>query len=118
MPFSPRESVVGIAGGILGNALAIVLGVVVPLAHPSRNQVDNALVFLGMIGVLITLLLPRSGMTAGGGATRGALGAYGATSLIAVALADFGSMRAIGWMVKVAAAALFALALRGLAPRA
>jgi hypothetical protein len=115
VPLSRRESVAGIALGILGNAFAIVLGLLIPLDHAARDQVDNALIALGWIGVLITLLLPRSGLITLAPAPRTALGIYGVLSMAAVLLADFGPSRRLEWVVKLAAAACFALAARGLA---
>jgi hypothetical protein len=118
MPFSRRETIVAVALGILADALVIVLGLVVPAGDPSRDRVDNTLLILGLTGVLLTLMLPRSGMIAAGRPTRLALGVYGALSLVAVVLADFGPMRRVGWGVKLVAGALCALAVRGLARRA
>jgi hypothetical protein len=114
VPLSRRESVAGISLGILGNAFVIVLGLLMPFDDPSRDRVDNALISLGWIGVLITLLLPGSGLVSSAPAARTALGVYGTLSMAAVALADFEGSRALEWAVKLAAAACFLLAIRGL----
>jgi purine-cytosine permease-like protein len=114
VPLSRRESVAGIVLGILGNAFVIVLGLLMPLDHPARDRVDNALIALGVIGVLITLLLPRSGLITLAPATRTALGIYGALSMASALLADFGASRRLEWAIKLVAAACFALAVRGL----
>jgi hypothetical protein len=115
VPFSARESVAGLVLGSLANAAVIALGFAIPLGDPLRNRVDNALFLLGVIGALLALLLPRSGMVSRTPGSRAALGIYGTLSMLAVALADFGAMREVGWAVKAAAAGIWALALRGLA---
>ena len=115
MAFSARASVAGIALGGIGNALVVVLGLLMPPDDPSRDRVDNALFLLGVIGVLLMLLVPPSGMVSRGPGPRAALVVYGALSVIAVAVADFGGMRQVGWAIKLATAALFVVALRRLA---
>ncbi|MSR35695.1 MAG: hypothetical protein EXR95_03475 [Gemmatimonadetes bacterium] len=118
MPFTPRQSVAGLTVGILGTALAIALGLVLPLDHHSRDRVDNALLLLGVMGVLLALVLPLSGLITHTRGNRATLGIYGALSAAAVALADFGSMSGVGWAIKLTTAAVAAAALRGLARRA
>jgi hypothetical protein len=110
MPFSRRESVAGIGAGILAQLFVIVLGLVIPFEHPTRDQVDNALFALGTIGLLLVLLLPRSGMATASGSGRVMLGVYGLFSFAAILLADF-EPDGIGWVVKLGAALLLVLAL-------
>ena len=114
MPLSRRESVAGISLGIFGNAFVIAVGLLMPFDDPARDRVDNTLIALGWIGVLITLLLPRSGLVSGAPAACLALGIYGTLSMAAVALADFEASRRLEWAFKLAAAACFVLAIRGL----
>jgi hypothetical protein len=113
VPLSARESIVGIALGIVANVFVIVLGLVIPLDDPQRDRVDNALVSLGVIGVLLALLLPPSGMMGRGTAPRVALSIYAVLSLVAVLIADFGAQ--VGWAVKIPAAVLMGLSVRRLA---
>jgi hypothetical protein len=61
--------------------------------------------------VLLTLLLPLSGMVPRTAATRRALVVYGALSWLAVGFADFGPWRTVEWVVKAGAAVLFALSI-------
>ena len=114
MPFTRRQSLAGIAFGVLTDVLVIALGLTVPLGDRLRDSVDNSLLMLGGAGVLITLFLPLSRMLSPSTGTRVGLALYGALSLAAVGLTDFGAWRRTGWAVKLAAAALFALSLRGL----
>jgi hypothetical protein len=115
VPPSARESVAGIALGIAVNAFVIGLGLLVPLDHAQRDRVDNALVSLGVIGVLLALLLPPSGMMGRGPTPRLALAAYAVLSLIAVLIGDFGARAQVGWAVRISAAVLTGLSLRRLA---
>lgn len=114
MPFGRTQSLVAIALGVLTDALVIALGLIVPPGDPLRDSVDNSLLMLGGAGVLITLFLPRSRLISTARPARAGLALYGALSLAAVALTDFSPWRRAGWAVRFAAAALFALALRGL----
>jgi hypothetical protein len=88
-----------------------VLGLAMPLTDPSRAQVDNALLSLGVIGILLVLLLPPSGMVSRGPATRVALAVYGALSLISVLIADFGTRQQLGWTIKIPAVVLAGVAM-------
>ena len=117
MPFTERESLAAVAVGILADALVIALGLTVPLGDPSRDRVDNSLLLLGGCGVLIAWLTPRAHAIRRSSSARTMLALYGALSLTAVALADFGAMRRTGWAIKLAVAALFALAVGRLARR-
>ena len=114
MPFTKRQSLGAAAVGVLTDALAIALGLAVPLGDPLRDRVDNSLLLLGCSGVLIALLAPRSRLVSGASAARVALALYGALSLTAVLLADFGDWVRLGWGIKIAAAGAFALAVREL----
>jgi hypothetical protein len=118
VPFTPRQSVAGIVVGIGGTASVIALGLLLPPDHPSRDRVDNALLLLGVMGVLLTIALPPSGLITHTRANRATLGIYAALSAAAVALADFGSMSGVGWAIKLTTAAVAAAALRGLVRRA
>jgi hypothetical protein len=118
VPLTRAQSLAGIATGTLALTAVVALGFVVPARHPSRDQVDNALVLLGLMGLLLALLLPRSGLLGGGSVIRASLAILGAVGTLAVGLSDFGPRQKVGWAIKLAAGALFLLILRGLGNRA
>jgi hypothetical protein len=96
-------------------ALVVWLGLVTPFDHPTRTQVDNALLLLGVLGLLNTLLLVRTRLVSTGTAMRVALACYAVVSAAAVGIADFGSSRAIGWAIKAVGAVVLLFTLRDLA---
>lgn len=107
MPFTRRQSLAAAALGILTDVLVITLGATVPPGDPLRDSVDNSLLMLGGCGLLIVLLVPRSRPLDGTRATRVGLGTYGALSLAAILLTDFGAWRRTGLLVKALAGVLF-----------
>jgi hypothetical protein len=96
-------------------ALVVWLGLVTPFDHPTRTQVDNALLLLGALGLLNTLLLVRTRLVSTGTALRVALACYALLSAAAVGLADFGSSRTAGWVIKAVGAVVLLFTLRELA---
>ena len=96
-------------------ALVVGLGPVTPFDHPTRTQVDNALLLLGALGLLNTLLLVRTRLISTGTAMRVALACYAGLSGVAVGLADFGSSRTAGWVIKAVGAMVLVFTLRNLA---
>jgi hypothetical protein len=111
VPLSGRESVAGVAAGIVANVFVIVVGLSTPLDHPARDRADNALVSLGVIGLLLVLVLPPSGFLSRTPPARAALVVYAALSLVAVLMADFGARAALGWSIKIAAAIVMGVVL-------
>ena len=101
--------------GALATALVVWLGLVTPFDHPTRTQVDNALLLLGLMGLAIPLLLARARMIPPGAAVRIALGGYAVLSAAAVAVADFGASRTVGWAIKAVVGVVLLLTLRELA---
>ena len=118
MPLTARQSVAGVAAGVVTQAYVVVLGLLVPYTDPARDQVDNALVALGSIGLLLVLLVPRSGLVTPSLGLRIALATYALLSLAAVVLADFGDAAHAAWVTKLLAVGLAALAVGRLLRRA
>ena len=96
-------------------ALVVWLGLVTPFDHPTRTQVDNALLLLGALGLLNALLLARTRLISTGTTMRVALACYAVLSGAAVGLADFGSSRTAGWVIKAVGAMVLVFTLRDLA---
>ena len=114
MRFGTGTSLVLVALGVLGNAFVVLVGLVTPYADPSRDRVDNALLLLGVMGLLLSWLGRRAGMLAESAAVRGALGAYALLSMTSLGLTDFGSFRQVGWGIKACAVVLLVFALKEL----
>ena len=106
MPLSAGETGAAFGAGIVANAFVIVLGFTIPLDHPAlRNPVDNALLTLGLCGLAITALLWSGRMMTSGPRIRWTAATYAALSAVAVVMADFGTWRSPGWIVKALAVA-------------
>jgi CDP-diglyceride synthetase len=97
------------------NLMLIWLGLVTPFADPNRTRVDNALLLLGVLGLVNALLLVRTRLISLATRTRVALACYAGLSAAAVALADFGASRAVGWGIKAVVLAILLFTLRDLA---
>ena len=97
------------------NLMLVWLGLVTPFAHPDRTRVDNALLLLGVLGLLNTLLLVRTRLIALPTGTRVALACCAGLSAVAVGLVDFSASRALGWGIKGAGVAMLLFTLRDLA---
>ena len=119
MPSTSRRSPRGILGliwmGAAINLMLVWLGLVTPFEDPNRTRVDNALLLLGVLGLLNTLLLVRTRLVWLTSPARIALACYAALSAAAVGLADFGASRAVGWGIKAVTAALLLFTLGDLA---
>ena len=100
--------------GVGVTGLVLWLGVATPLEHPVRDRVDNALLFLGTLGVLNALMLRRARLVSERAGTRAALGCYALTSGGAVALTDWGDLIGVGWTVKAVTLAVLLFTLRDL----
>ena len=106
MPLSARESGAAFGAGVVANAFVLVLGFVIPHDHPVlRDPVDNALLILGLCGLAITALLWTGRMMTAGPVVRRMAAVYVVLSAADVVMADFGTWRSAGWVVKAAAIA-------------
>jgi len=119
VPTTSRRSPPRVLGliwlGAAINLLLVWLGLVTPFAHPDRTRVDNALLLLGVLGLLNTLLLVRTRLISLATGTRIALACYAGLSAAAAGLADFGASRAVGWGIKGVVAAVLLFTLKDLA---
>ena len=119
MPATGRRSPVRVLGliwtGTAINLMLVWLGLVTPFADPERTRVDNALLLLGLFGLTNALLLVRTRLISLATHTRIALACYAGLSAAAVALADFGASRGVGWGIKAVVAAVLVFTLRDLA---
>src|SRR5687768_12090201 len=92
-------------GAVLA-ALVLCLGLVTPFDHPERTRVDNALLILGALGILNSLLLVRTRLIPPGAGPRAALASYALLSAAALGVTDFGALRTIEWAIKAVGVAL------------
>jgi hypothetical protein len=98
-----------VASGILGSAALVMLGLVTPFGDPLRDQVDNALLVLGALGLLNAWLAGRAKLLTETNGVRAALALFALLSAMALALADFGPSRQLGWGVKALGALVLGL---------
>ena len=104
-----RGALAIISAGIVVNALVVLLGLLTTFDDPSRTRVDNALLLLGSSGLLNAWLIGRASLLRESTGVRLALGIFGLLSAIALGLTDFGSLRRVGWAIKIAGAGMLGL---------
>jgi len=118
MRLSRGESLTAVSVGVAVSAFVVVVGLVVPVAHPVRDQVDNALLWLGVIGLLNAGLMWQTRLLHDDRTVRALIGAYAVASAVAAGLADFDEQVLMGWLVKAGAVVVLALILWSLRRRA
>ena len=109
MRIGRKRALTIIWAGIVTNALVILLGLLTKFDDPSRTRVDNALLLLGSLGLLNAWLIGKAALLRESTGVRLALGIFGLLSVIALGLTDFGSLRRVGWAIKVAGVGMLGL---------